>query len=98
MQPIGSTIFLHVILTSGSLHLVPTADSAGGASEPGRKSFLSTGEGTALFEGRGWIGWKAELPVRCREQVQSWANLGTLLPHQAHAIEQGVPALQRQIE
>lgn len=92
------TNFLHVILTVGSWHLVPTGDSASGASEPDGKSFLSRGEGTALSVGRGWIGWKAELPVRFREQLQSLASLGRLLPHQAHAIEQGVPVSQRQTE
>lgn len=72
MHPICSTTFLHVILTPGSGQAVQTRDSASGASE--RKSFPSTGEGTTLFEGREWIGWKAELTVRLREQIQSLAS------------------------
>lgn len=92
MQPICSTTFLHVILTPGSGQAVQTGASATGASEPGQKSFPSTGEGTTpLREGVNRM--KGRAAVRLREQTQSLASPGMLLPHWAHALEQCVPAL-----
>lgn len=99
MQPICSTTFLQVILTPGSGQAVQTGASATGASEPGQKSFPSTGEGTTLIEG----GSEQDERQSCSEVQRTNTelgqpghaapSLGTLLPHWAHALEQCAPAL-----